>query len=759
MNSKHKKAVLRLKKAGNRLKNINSTFIDSNFQTIFKYMPFKAALINLDGYIIDVNEAAVKLYGAHSQKDFIGKSMYEFVDTAYHKKVSRAWAKLIRSGKIDDVELVFVNKNGEKRNIIVSAKVLRELNGENMCVIAMAKDITHQKVTEAAFREIAEKYSYLFNNTSDGVCINDLKSHVLEVNDAYCSMSGYARDELIGMHISGVEALEGPKEIKSRIKKLLRNGGHDRFESKHRRKDGTVFDVDITLLYFDKEGGRIASFVRDITNQKHMQNLFKTKSKELQTIIDANPAMIFFKDLNNNLLRVNKAFGQFMGLSREKLEGKSAFDILPKKQAKQFWKDDIEVIKTGKAKIGIIETIERPKGTRIMQLDKVPYIDESGKITGVIAFAIDITERKKTEEALRKSEERYRGMVESQQDLIVRVTPAGVFTFVNEVYCRTFDKSKEDLLGKSFMPLVHPDDLKATLVEMKKLNVPPYRISVDQRAKTAEGWKWLSWEDYAIRDSNGKIIEIQAVGRDITDRKRAEEMLRDSLRHKDEFISIASHELKTPLTSIKAFNQILMREMKDLKNKDAFDVTLRLDDQVNKLSSLISDFLDVTKIESGKLLLLKEHFDLMDMVRETIHDVESISPEITDKIVLKGKVRKKIYGDRFRLSQVLLNFLTNAVKYASESKHYVVSVKTLKNCVRISVKDYGSGISVEDQDHLFERFFQADNSDKSAKTLQSLGLGLYISSEIVSRHKGRIWVKSAPGKGSEFFFTIPNKVN
>jgi len=236
MDSKHKKTHPQ-----------NPTLSDSCFRTIFLQMPFKAALLDLHGYLVDVNEAAMKMYGSDTKKDFIGKSIYEFIDAGHQKKVSQVWSKLIKKGKIENIELVMLKKNNEKTHIILSAKLLQNGKGETSYVIAMAKDITHQKNVESAFKDIAEKYSYLFNNTSDGVCMHDLKGLVLEVNDAYCSMSGYRREELTGKHISKFEALENNKEIAARIKNLIKTGGHDRFESKHRRKDGTTYDVDITL--------------------------------------------------------------------------------------------------------------------------------------------------------------------------------------------------------------------------------------------------------------------------------------------------------------------------------------------------------------------------------------------------------------------------------------------------------------------------------------------------------------------------------
>jgi PAS domain S-box-containing protein len=157
----------------------------------------------------------------------------------------------------------------------------------------VSRDITERKKMEMQFKDTSEKYSALFNHTSDGVWINNLKGEILEVNDAYCKMTGYSTEEFTRMPVSKLEVAETPKEISLHIKKLIERGGHDRFESKHRRKDGSVFDVDITALYLEREGGRIAIFVRDITERKKTEALLKSSEKRLSNIIESWICMVF----------------------------------------------------------------------------------------------------------------------------------------------------------------------------------------------------------------------------------------------------------------------------------------------------------------------------------------------------------------------------------------------------------------------------------------------------------------------------------
>lgn len=221
---------------------------------------------------------------------------------------------------------------------------------------------------------------------------------------------------------------------------------------------------------------------------------------------------------------------------------------------------------------------------------------------------------------------------------------------------------------------------------------------------------------------------------------------------KDEFISIASHELKTPITSLKAYTQLL-RSLHKRKGDESYETfLLKMEEQVNRLTDLIADLLDVTKIQSGKLMLRPENFDLCELINEVTAEIQHTT---NHKIIAKLTKIKPIYADRNRIRQVIANLLTNAIKYSPETSLIVVSAKPGRHGVSISVKDEGIGIPEEKKDHVFERFYRV-HEDKG-NTYPGLGLGLYISKEIVTRHRGKIWVESKEHQGSTFSFILPYK--
>lgn len=223
-------------------------------------------------------------------------------------------------------------------------------------------------------------------------------------------------------------------------------------------------------------------------------------------------------------------------------------------------------------------------------------------------------------------------------------------------------------------------------------------------------------------------------------------------RLRETFISIASHELKTPITSLKVYTQVLLQQAQSLGDTNMSRYLFKMDQQVEKMNKLIKDLLDVSRMQLGKLAFQKEFFDIDSLAKEVVNTIQ-----LTTKnhiISINGKAGK-VYADKGRIEQVLINLLINAIKYSPEADRVIVNLSKLGKKVVVNVKDYGIGIDKKNQEKIFERFYQIDNSPSG--TFSGLGIGLYISTEIVKRHGGNLWVESAKGKGSTFSFAIPLK--
>lgn len=268
----------------------------------------------------------------------------------------------------------------------------------------------------------------------------------------------------------------------------------------------------------------------------------------------------------------------------------------------------------------------------------------------------------------------------------------------------------------------------------------------DELGKLAKSFNIMSARVRATQQELEQIVEertreLQTAITDIKDQQESD-------RKKDEFISIASHELKTPLTTLKAFFQLAGREMQP--QQKSYNFFGNANRQLNRMERLITDLLDVSRINSGKMEYNFEEFDIQKLLKDTIESAQQISPE--HRLVLEESTAVNVNGDRHRIEQVIVNLLSNAVKYSPEADKVLIWSELKGKSVLVTVKDFGIGIAKKHLGDLFDRYYRIEGSQYR---FQGLGLGLFISSEIVKRHGGSISVQSEPGKGSSFTFELP----
>jgi two-component system, chemotaxis family, CheB/CheR fusion protein len=230
----------------------------------------------------------------------------------------------------------------------------------------------------------------------------------------------------------------------------------------------------------------------------------------------------------------------------------------------------------------------------------------------------------------------------------------------------------------------------------------------------------------------------------ITERKRLE-------NQKEEFIGIASHELRTPVTSIKSYTQLLEEMLKVNKDTEGLEIIEKLDRQIDRLAHLIADLLDITRIGEGQLLLNPETFD----INVLIHEITELIQHTTVNHVIEQDLQSlpRVRADRERIGQVLINIINNATKYSPEGERIIISTTLSNDMIRVSIRDFGIGMTNETRLRIFERFYRA--RDNSSKTYPGLGLGLFIASDIIKKHGGEIGVESEMNQGTLVYFTLP----
>ena len=509
----------------------------------------------------------------------------------------------------------------------------------------------------------------------------------------------------------------------------------------------------------------------------------KERQARLAAIVNTSDDAIVSKNLQGMITSWNHAAGIMFGHTEAEALDKHISLIIPPERLQEE-ELIINKIKNGE-RIEHFETMRlRKDGKQIfVSLSISPIIDETGKIIGASKIARDISRQKEFEEKL----QRYTSHVETLNtmsklvsesleinEILQRVIDAsakiigagfGIFSYqprdsiqeqqVQFAYAgrmENFEKSLRKAMADDSFNLL---DLESNIKHLAKegANIESFlSIPVISKSGDVVGQLVFGHEDENRfnEDHEKLLVGIATLANTALENATLYEEIRSLNAKKDEFIGLASHELKTPITSLKGFLQFIsMRMVEGDSNKVIINKALQ---QTNRLSSLVGDMLDVARIETGHLPLSRSSFDVVEMVKDTI---EQIQYAASSHLIAfhSEKPSYKISGDRQRLEQVVINLLNNAIKYSPEANLVKVSVLEQEGCCVLQVQDFGMGISPEQQGHIFSRFYRAADITSN---ISGFGIGLYISKDIVDQHKGELSVQSEIGKGAIFRVKIPH---
>jgi PAS domain S-box-containing protein len=515
-----------------------------------------------------------------------------------------------------------------------------------------------------------------------------------------------------------------------------------------------------------------------------------------QEITDSVPAMVAVYTITGKYIYVNKSAKKLLGYSAEDfITGGTTFliSLIHPDDLPHITKQYIDALAAANKKnhssdndpIITYEYRMKHKDGRWRWLHTDGSVfsrDTSGQVIYLLNASLDITLRKEAEEKyktltanlekriiertkeLEASENRYKTFLSQSSEGIWRFEvdkPISVklpvkkqleecFTYAylaecNDALAKMYGfVHASDLIGARLPDLLIPID-EGNIQFLTNFVTSGYRLTnAESREKDKDGNDRFFQNSLIGIIENGYLVRAWGTQRDITEMKKLEQ-------RKDDFIALASHELKTPLTSLKIFTQVLPQYLQKQGDKTIVKHLATMDKQISKLTELVNGLLDVARVQSGKLTYKKEKFVMKRLVKEVIEHIQRITT--THAIIFEGTPVQKVLADRERIGQVLTNLINNAVKYSPVGTEIIISMKETAGSLLVSVQDFGIGIPDKEREKIFERFFQA--SDPVKQTYPGLGLGLHISKEIIERHQGKIWVESNGGKGSIFYFTLP----
>jgi two-component system CheB/CheR fusion protein len=640
----------------------------------------------------------------------------------------------------DSEELQSLNEELE-----TSAEELQSANEEllsvNMELSERNEQLSeHRKLTESIIDTLHESF----------LILND-KFKVKSVNAAFLKHFNCLQSEVLGKSVFEIQqkAWNIPG-LKVSLKKV-------------QQKEVSAIDLEVNFV-FPTLGLRDICFnihpidqaaeplyllaIDDLTDRK-LNERNQILAKERQTYYDffiQTPAAICFLKGREMIFEfANPALVQLIG--QRELIGRRLADVLSELDVK-YLKIFDRVYQTKSPYVGkeIPILLKGPDGKLLRKYVNITcqiFGDDGGEPEGLMVFVYDITDLIAAQSQIRENESNLMRILEALPVMTWTNKEDGTVSFYNQKWYRYTGVNFDEQKWGGWKSIIHPDDYNVTLRAFKKAleNGGPFEIE-NRYLKKDGKYRWHLNRAIPIF-YGGQITMWVGTATDIHEQKISEQK-------KDEFLSIASHEMKTPLTTAIAYIQLIEQSLAEKDGANKLYATKALN-SMTRLTQLIAELLDVSKIQHGKLPYCIKELDFNALVDNAIESIHYVSPGY--KITKKGNVSKLLLGDKERLTQVLINLLSNAVKYSPHNKDIVVDIKQKKAEVVVSISDKGIGIYKDQLEKIFERYYRVNQQD--AIKFQGLGIGLYITYEIIKRHGGKLWVESTYGVGSTFYFSLP----
>jgi len=485
-------------------------------------------------------------------------------------------------------------------------------------------------------------------------------------------------------------------------------------------------------------------------------SLLELSQSRFQTLVkEATIGIIVLMGKEMKVEIVNKSYGRLIGRTVEELLGNTLFTIIPESEAS--FRPVIDNVRLTGETLYLYDTpyLVYHNGEKIegfLNLVYQPYLEDDQSITGVIVLCQDVTEQVTARKDLDRAYEQVRLSKEAAQ--------LGTFDMDLEKGTLEWDPRCRELFGishtdevtydKDFITGLHPEDRERVIsiinnVFVKAVSNGAYDVEYRTLGAEDQQLRWVRAKGQAYFDEQDKPYRFIGSVLDITEQKQ------DELR-KNDFIGMVSHELKTPITSLNAYVQVLQGRAVKADDDFAIGALVKIKSQVNKMTSLVNGFLNISRFDSGKIHLDLQSFNLDELLAEVMEETKLIAPSYT--IVMQPCQPVSVNADRDKIGQVLSNLLSNAVKYSPKGKTITLCCEQMGDIVQVSVQDEGMGVKPESVGNLFERYYRVET--KHTQHISGFGIGLYLCAEIIERHKGKIWAESEIGKGSTFYFTLPH---
>ncbi|WP_217179251.1 PAS domain S-box protein [Gillisia limnaea] len=670
------------------------------------------------------------------------------------------------------LEFRVLDKYGKYRWLLAKVPARFNPDGTFAGYISASVDITDRKEAEEKIKETRELFETTLQNVPSAIYHFDKTGKILYLNENGANQIGYATTEEVLAEKDVSQLRKRAYETFSVLNEQGEPMPVDQNSTALTFKTGKSSEVVSQLInkktgsslwllsraspIYDDNGGliKVIATSTDITLQKAASEAIRESEERV-----SKERMVLYNSFMNApaaiaIVKGDTFIYEFVNAEYEKLVdrkitiGKTVQEHFPEMEQQGIIDILKNVFSTGELFIANefpIEIINESTGKLVLgYYNSVvqPMMDEKGNTERLLSHGVEVTQQVNARKVIEASEEQFRLFADSIQNLAWIANADGWIYWYNQQWYDYTGTTVEEMQGWGWEKVHHPDHIKKLVKFVKEAWKKDEAFEQTFPLRRHDGeYRWFITRAYPVKDANGNIERWIGTNTDIHEQKITEQK-------KDEFISVASHEMKTPLTTAKGYIQLLLLSLSE--ENQAASYAKRVNQAVEKLNDLATELLDASKIQNGQLDYNITTFDLNEMVDETI---ENIQHSTTNHSIQKtGNCSQQITGDRGRLQQVLINFLTNAIKYSPKADKVFVKIDEQEEKVQVSVQDFGVGMSGKHLDKIFDRYYRVE---EHATHFQGLGIGLYISHNIIERHDGTMWAESEPEKGSIFYFTLP----
>lgn len=694
-----------------------------------------------------INPQLAEIYGV-SQEVLIGKPVFNVLTHASGHGFEEKLEHVRKTGEAFKAQEVTVPlfRNGMQEDVYIDLvyEPFREEDGTITGVIAIAREITEQVQAKKRLEEAEERARLAVDSVGMGTFDLNLITGEMVTSDTFAKIHGFDAP----VNRAAYRSVFHKNDLEARAKAIDESmkSGVLFYEARINLKDGSTHWVRVEgKVYFESGiAVRILGVTLDITEQKQSRG----EQKKLLSLVANSVDMMSILNLEGRHSYVNDAGRMLLGFMSDEQVRTTHVKALYSPEDYKMMKREVmpAVLRDGRwsGKMSVRNLIT---GESFEVFNNSIRIDdpESGRPIAIGAVVRDLRPEQASKQALERSEALLRSITTAAPTGLWQSDAEGNIIYVNQTWVHWTGIPFEAQLGQGWLKAVIEEDLPRLEDHFNAIFETREFFEIEYRIHHADGSvHWCVATGRPQYNSQGVFEGYIGAGIDITEQKYLQQQ-------KDNFIGIASHELKTPVTSIKAYTQVLERVLRKNGSFKEAAMISKMDGQLNRLTSLIGDLLDVTKINSGRLQFNDRKFEFNTVVAELVEDLQRTTQNHVLKTAYSDPV--EIFADEERIGQVITNLITNAIKYSPGTDRIDISTEIVGNEIKFCVKDYGIGLSKENLKKVFEQFYRVTGDMQH--TFPGLGLGLYISAEIIRRAGGHIWVDSIEGAGATFCFTLP----